>query len=80
MEAAAVTGVPTSAVPAGIPVAALVMAALTLHPNCRGRCDESVNVLTLDPIADESVSRKGGDKNFGSSRRPDVANNSGGEW
>ena len=44
-----------------------------------GRFNESGNVLTLDPIADASVSRKGGDKNFGDSKRMYVANNGGRE-
>ena len=44
-----------------------------------GRFSELGNVLTLVPIADASVSRKGGDENCGDSKRLYVANNGGGE-
>ena len=44
-----------------------------------GRFGESGNVLTLVPVADASVSRKGGDENCGDSKRLYVANDGGGE-
>ena len=73
MEAAAATGVPTSDSPAELIVP-------TGHHDCMGRFDESGNVLTLAPIADVSVSQKGGDKNVGDSNRLYVANDGGREW
>ena len=37
-------------------------------------------MLILTPVADTSVSRKGGDENFGDSKPLYVTNNDGGEW
>ena len=51
----------------------------TLPGPRRGRFNESGNVLTLAPIADASVSRKGADENFGNSTQLHVANDGGWE-
>ena len=43
-----------------------------------GRFDKSGNVLTLDPIADASISQKGGDEDVGNSKRMYATNYGGG--
>ena len=80
METSAAMGVPSSDSPVGVPTAAPVTAASTLHQDRRGWFDESGNVLTLSAMEDASVSLKGGDKNVGDSKRLYIANDGGREW